>query len=231
MQLESLERFLQGPASRAHAVYILGDLFEQFWIGTDDDNSIHQAATGLLADYTRKTQIPLFVLPGNRDLYLDQRFAAITGCRLINGPLTIELDRKKILLLHGDTLCTRDIAYQYYRKLSTLSLVKTLFMQSPLALRQFIVNKVRAYTKRAVASKPKEITDVSQDAVIKLMQHHQVSILIHGHTHRQGEHHFKINNQPVRRIVLADWYQQGSALVYSKGVFQFFTIEECIARF
>ncbi|MEJ2398268.1 MAG: UDP-2,3-diacylglucosamine diphosphatase, partial [Gammaproteobacteria bacterium] len=41
---------------------------------------------------------------------------------------------------------------------------------------------------------------------------HGVSRLIHGHTHRPAVHEFNLDDRPVRRIVLGDWYTHGSYL-------------------
>ena len=54
---------------------------------------------------------------GNRDFLISDKFCKKYGMELIDDPTVIELSGKKILLMHGDTLCTDDIKYQNYRKL------------------------------------------------------------------------------------------------------------------
>jgi UDP-2,3-diacylglucosamine hydrolase len=36
--------------------------------------------------------------------------------------------------------------------------------------------------------------------------------MIHGHTHRPAIHQLLVAGMPRRRIVLGDWYEQGSVL-------------------
>ena len=108
-----------GPALKADAFFILGDLFDEFWIGCDDRQSINQEIISTLCNFTSQTQTPLFVMRGNRDFHLDKNFAAVTGCHLINDPHQYSLAGKKILLMHGDSLCSNDLNYQYWRKFIT----------------------------------------------------------------------------------------------------------------
>lgn len=54
--------------------------------------------------------------------------------------------------------------------------------------------------------------DVNPDAVVRAMEEHGVRRLIHGHTHRPGVHTLSLEGEPAERIVLGDWYEQGSVL-------------------
>src|SRR3546814_16243100 len=56
------------------------------------------------------------------------------------------------------------------------------------------------------------ITDVSPAAVDAAFAEHGVDTIIHGHTHRPAVHQLEIDGSPRRRIVLGDWYEQGSVL-------------------
>lgn len=66
--------------------------------------------------------------------------------------------------------------------------------------------------------------DVNQHAVVEAMQQHQVQWLIHGHTHRPNIHQVALANQALaQRIVLGDWYQQGSWLAVTAQGLQLHT--------
>ena len=47
----------------------------------------------------------------------------------------------------------------------------------------------------------------------------EVDVLIHGHTHRPDTHTFNIGSQASTRIVLGDWYTQGSVLTVTSDGF------------
>ena len=54
--------------------------------------------------------------------------------------------------------------------------------------------------------------DVSAAAVEAAFLRHGVVRMIHGHTHRPARHHLTVAGRTCERLVLADWYDHGSAL-------------------
>ena len=227
-KLSLFKQLMQGPAKTADAFYILGDLFDQFWIGCDDSQSPNPEIITILKDYTSTSKTPLFIIRGNRDFHLDSQFAEITGCHLIDDPSEIRLNDEKILLMHGDTLCTDDTKYQQWRCFITHPFVKWIYALFPLGFRKHIAHNVRSYTAEAVRKKSAEITDVSQKTVVNTMQQHKVQTIIHGHTHRQAMHEFDLDGKNVRRIVLGDWYEQDCILIYDETGFRFERVENYI---
>ncbi|KLV63078.1 UDP-2,3-diacylglucosamine diphosphatase [Citrobacter murliniae] len=201
-------RFLSGEARQADALYILGDLFEA-WIGDDDPNPLHQqiaAAIKALAD----SGIPCFFIHGNRDFLLGKRFARESGMTLLPQEKVLDLYGRKVLIMHGDTLCTDDTGYQAFRAKVHQPWLQTLFLALPLFIRQRIAAKMRANSKAANSSKSLEIMDVNPQAVVAEMEKHQVQWLIHGHTHRPAVHKLTANKQPAFRVVLGAWHTEGS---------------------
>ena len=83
----------------------------------------------------------------------------------------------------------------------------------PLKTRQRIASEGRETSKNNQKQLTAEIMDVTQSEVELAMQRHSVDLLIHGHTHRPNVHEFMLNNKPMQRIVLGDWYDQGSILI------------------
>lgn len=218
------QELLRGPARQAGALYILGDLFEA-WAGDDDQTPPHRAIIAELMDYTRSGG-RLFIMRGNRDYLLGEVFACATGGRLIKDETVIHINDRKILLMHGDTLCTRDVKYQMYRRMVNNRLAINLFMRMPFTLRHRIWHGVRNITRRTTARKPPYILDVDQPTVEKIMRCHGVHDLIHGHTHRQAIHEFTLDGKPARRYVLGDWYVQDSVLVADKEGLRLMLVEE-----
>jgi UDP-2,3-diacylglucosamine hydrolase len=54
--------------------------------------------------------------------------------------------------------------------------------------------------------------DVNPDAVRETISEHGVEILLHGHTHRPGIHGIEVDDRFAKRVVLGDWYEQGSVV-------------------
>ena len=225
-KLALFKTLLRGPARKAEGLYILGDLFEA-WAGDDDLTPPHQDITAELAGFTRAGG-HLFLMRGNRDYLLGRGFARKTGGRLLEDEAVTTLHGRKVLLMHGDTLCTRDVKYQLYRRLVNNPLSINLFLQVPFSIRRRIWHSVRDITRRTTARKSPYIIDVHQPAVEKIMRRHAVLDLIHGHTHRQGVHHFSLHGQPARRYVLGDWYENDCVLVADENGLCMWRVEEYV---
>src|SRR5215469_92317 len=111
--IEQFLEFLATEAAGAEALYILGDLFEA-WIGDDDPEPTRARVCDALSRLT-SGGVACFVLHGNRDFLLGAGFSVRTGCVLLPDPVIAELDGERVLLTHGDALCTGDHAYQELR--------------------------------------------------------------------------------------------------------------------
>ena len=202
-------RFLN-ECSSADALYILGDLFE-YWIGDDDPAIGLEPAINAISELSN-SGVPIYFIHGNRDFLIGKRFSKQTQCKILAEETVIDLYGTPTLIMHGDTLCTDDIAYQKYR-----AKARNPFIQKPLLMlsvkrRLKIAEGLRNKSKSAVQEKPEYIMDVNQQAVEKVMLKHNVNVLIHGHTHRPAEHEFNLNGTKYQRIVLGDWYEHGSVL-------------------
>lgn len=209
--------FLADEARQADALYILGDLFE-FWAGDDAaaEAEFRPAVDGLRA--LSQAGVPLYFMYGNRDFLMRERFERDTGGKLIPDPTRIDLYGEPTLLMHGDLLCTADVDYFEFRKKVRDPGWQRDFLAKSLAERNDISNAYRDISKTNVARKPPEIMDVTPSAVEDTMRRQRVRRLIHGHTHRPGEHVFTLDGALARRMVLGAWYEQGSVLrVNAKG--------------
>jgi len=197
-------RFLQEDVAGADALYILGDLFEA-WIGDDHDEQVaHDTARHLKSLVDSGT--PVYFIHGNRDFMLAARYAALSGMTLLPDPARIDLYGTPTLLMHGDTLCTDDIAYQTFRRRLRHPLTLALIKRLPLSLRRRLARQARAGSQSAKASKSAEIMDVNAGEVMRIMREQQVCRLIHGHTHRPARHVHVVDGHDCERWVLPDWY-------------------------
>ncbi|MFB0998660.1 MAG: UDP-2,3-diacylglucosamine diphosphatase, partial [Colwellia sp.] len=192
--------FLENDAPKAQTLYILGDLFE-YWIGDDDKNPfVIEVANALKTLNLLGTHI--YFIHGNRDFLLGKRFAKACGMQLLPEKDLIDLYGKPVLIMHGDTLCTRDIAYQAFRKKSRSWWWQAIIKNLPLFVRKTIAENYRKKSASATALKSQEIMDVTETEVICQLELHNSQLLIHGHTHRPKIHNIQANKISAQRIVL-----------------------------
>lgn len=226
-------QFLIKEAKAADALYILGDFFE-VWIGDESLDKHDTAVLSALSDFS-KTGVPVYFMHGNRDFLIKEQFVKRTGCVLIEDPFLVEIYNKRLLLAHGDTLCTQDLSYQRFRRVVRSPLFKWLFLRIPFSLRKKIAGNVRTKSmekkntlmentltennelenKKIMyelfndafkePTHPEAYFDVSNDEVQNLLRKYNSYTLIHGHTHKPGIHTFELENQPAQRIVLGEW--------------------------
>lgn len=202
--------FLANDAINAKQLYILGDLFES-WIGDDDDSAwLVELTTALHTLAISGTE--LLYLHGNRDFLLGNRYARASGMKLLPEVCPIELFGQPAVVMHGDTLCTRDIGYQKFRKKSRSWWWQLIVKSLPLVLRRRMAANYRTRSAAATAMKSQEIMDVTPEEVVICLEKYHTQLLIHGHTHRPDVHHIQANGHDAQRIVLGDWYQQGAWL-------------------
>lgn len=208
--------FLGVRARQAGQLYILGDLFDS-WIGDDDGTPPYPEIRAALAELTA-SGTACALMHGNRDFLIGKGFSKETRCSLLRDPTRVVFDGEPTLLMHGDLLCTDDLAYQRFRRRIRNPLVKRLFLWKSLSSRRQVAADYRSKSGTATAAKPAQIMDVNGDTVQDYLRHHQASRLIHGHTHRPAEHPLLVDGKPAHRSVLAEWHPtHGEALVHTPG--------------
>ena len=190
-------------------LFILGDLFD-IWTGNYDQHKEYQHCISALKALSQK--IPIFYIHGNRDFLIGRSFAMESECQILVDGCVKKLGSQPTLLMHGDLLCTLDVTYQRYRKVVRHPLFTRASKVIPCSIRRSIGKKIAQTSHRMVQQKEENIMDVNPTAVIEYMLEHNVTRLIHGHTHRPAIHRFELNGRAMERIVLGDWYTQGSVL-------------------
>jgi UDP-2,3-diacylglucosamine hydrolase len=208
---ERFSVFLRDGIADIDALYILGDLFEA-WLGDDaaDDELCTLVAGGL--SRLSRSNIAVYFMHGNRDFLLGQKFAQRCGMRILADPTVIQLQGEPTLLLHGDTLCTDDVAYQSFREQVRRKDWQSRFLQQTVAQRRDFAAQARAASRQHQKGLDSEIMDVNPSAVARTLKQFGVRRMIHGHTHRPAIHHHGSGMLDGVRIVLGDWYEQGSSL-------------------
>lgn len=204
--------FLDERVRGAARLFVLGDLFES-WVGDDDpdpEKARTVAALRALADGGTQCHF----MHGNRDFLVGDAFAEAAGLTLLPEEWVGEFGGERVLLMHGDSLCTDDVAYQAVRRQVRDPAWQAQVLTLPLAQRQAMAREARAQSAADMAGKSEDIMDVNQDAVAEAMARHGVQRLIHGHTHRPATHTFERDGRVHTRHVLGDWYDQGRVLVW-----------------
>ncbi|MGI9322241.1 MAG: UDP-2,3-diacylglucosamine diphosphatase [Pseudomonadales bacterium] len=193
-------RFLDERVRDADQLFILGDLFE-VWLGDDDDRAVSRLIVMQLATVAAD----VFVMHGNRDFLLGERFCQQASVHLLADPWLLDTEAGQILLMHGDSLCTKDTAYINARSQLRSADFQQDFLSKPLAERAAIATELRGQSKTHTRETAADIMDVTPEEVVRVMQEAQVDVLIHGHTHRPAEHQLTLDDRPARRLVLGDW--------------------------
>jgi UDP-2,3-diacylglucosamine hydrolase len=205
------EDFARSTASRAEALYILGDLFE-YWAGDDDLSDPHQASVADSLAELGRSGTKVFLMHGNRDFLVAADFADAAHSCLIPDPTLIDLYSTPTLLTHGDTLCIDDTAYLAFRTQVRGSAWQKDFLAQPLAQRKASIAELRRRSETDKQHKSVAEMDVHPDAVAALLRAHAFPRLIHGHTHRPARHLHEVDGHLCERWVLSDWGENGSFL-------------------
>lgn len=204
-------RFLRETVPCAEALYILGDLFE-YWLGDDDLSAPDHAEIILALARLAGGGVKVFLLHGNRDFLIGEDFAQAAGLCLLCDPSLIDLYGVPTLLMHGDTLCSDDVAYLAFRAKVRDASWQRAFLAQPLQQRQALIQKWREQSEQEKQYKPAALMDANPAAIADILRENGFPRLIHGHTHRPAKHSHNVDGQTCERWVLPAWYDKGSHL-------------------
>lgn len=205
--------FINSIKTKAHALYVLGDLFEA-WVG-DDNNSDYNLQIIQAFKQLSESGTQLYFVHGNRDFLLGEVFAKACGGKLLPEQTIIDTPTGKLLIAHGDAFCTQDEKFMAFRAQSRHALWQQGMLSKPLAERGQIAELWRMQSKMQNSNKPENIMDVTPQVIIDTLDQQHVTALLHGHTHRPMIHTLKLaNEQQAQRIVLGDWQEDtGTAVI------------------
>ena len=196
---KAFENFINSKVNSRDELFILGDFFEQ-WVGDDNEDSFIKSIKNILKAKTERG-LKIHFMHGNRDFLIGDKFCEEVGVKLLDDPFIINLNGKKVMLMHGDSLCTDDKAYQDFRNLVRNKDWQEDFLSKDLIERKEVAKNLREISSLENKSKDEAIMDVNQNEVLKVIRNYSIDVLIHGHTHRPCIH----DENGVPRMVLGDW--------------------------
>lgn len=210
---DRFESFIQWASTAVKTVYILGDFFH-VWPGDDLLDSWSQSIAARLAWLASKG-VQIYLMRGNRDFLLGERFASLGALTLLNEPTVITLGDTKVLLMHGDCYCTKDKGHQWLRRFTRNAIFPALFLKIPATLRRRLVNSLRQHSQSNY-QKPEAVMEIVVPVMLKHMCQLQATILIHGHIHQPGLREHRYQGLIYRQYVLSDWDDNPFLMCYDK---------------
>jgi UDP-2,3-diacylglucosamine hydrolase len=190
------------------SLYILGDWFAT-WTGADTQSKFFEETIQALKPLQAQGA-EIYFMPGNRDFLLRATDLEPHNIHYLSDPSLINLSSKRLLLLHGDSLCDLDQGYVLYRKIVRNPIVQYLFLKLPAFIRLNIAKKLRSNSEHQYKSrtKPADFYDVSPTSVTAAFSQYTADLMIHGHVHKAAFYN--------TRMVLGDWGATGSAIEFNK---------------
>ena len=194
-------QFLSERCQTIDELYILGDFFE-LWLGDDDHSVLNRGVIEALSSLP----CDVFIMHGNRDFLIGEAFCDAAGAKMLPDPHPIILGNQPALLMHGDSLCTRDEEYMKARNLLRSAAFQRDFLSKQMPERRILAEQIRGKSQKVSQEKAEEIMDVTPEEVIKVMDQAKASVLVHGHTHRPAVHEVDLHFGAGTRYVLGDWH-------------------------
>ena len=194
-------QFLSERCQTIDELYILGDFFE-LWLGDDDHSVLNSGVIEALSSLP----CDVFIMHGNRDFLIGEAFCDAAGAKMLPDPHPIILGNRPALLMHGDSLCTRDEEYMKARNLLRSAAFQRDFLSKQMPERKILAEQIRGKSQKVSREKAEEIMDVTPEEVIKVMDQAKASVLVHGHTHRPAVHGVDLHFGAGTRYVLGDWH-------------------------
>lgn len=185
----------------ADALLILGDLFE-VWVGDDAaELPANVPLVAALAEAARRR--PLHFMVGNRDFLVGKTLLRASGMQPLHDPCCLELPwGERVLLTHGDALCTTDQPYQEFRAMVRSTRWQSEFLARPLPERLAIAAGIRQRSEERRRFDGAAGADIDPVLARSWLESCSACVLVHGHTHRPGSAPLGAG---AYRHVLSDW--------------------------
>lgn len=204
------ERLLDSIEQDAHAthLFLLGDIFDM-WLG-DHDYFIERYER--IVDSLKRIRargVDVHYFEGNHDLHLGPFWSGELDFEVHGGPVSIDLDGRRLRLEHGDQMDPDDRGYIFLRWFLRTPPMRFLILHLPGRLVAWIGERASAHS-RSYTSETKTIS--RQDAIGKIRRHAEKAhsqepfdLIISGHVHVRDDFRFETGNGPARSVNLGTW--------------------------
>ena len=220
---ERVERFLRGPATAADRLILAGDLFD-FWVSSSqiDDpglGGVFQALRELV-----ESGVDVGFVEGNRDFAarLDLRRM---GVATLPDVLVVETGGRRVVITHGDRLCTKDVKYQAFRRISRTELVRDLLRRMPPDMAMGVGRGARAGSRVETARKAYGDMGLSPLAVSAMLREHDAHAMVCGHVHWGKRYRMDVDGVDRDVIVLSAWENRPTYARLQQGRIDFVRFE------
>lgn len=197
---------------RFSELLILGDLFD-YWVGPRQmaQPGYLPVLRALSSLAERGVRVTCF--RGNRDGFLEERFARTTGVRIGGDFVLRETAEGRAVLTHGDLLCTRDRSYQRFRRFLRSRTMSWLGPRLPLSVGLLFARGFRRYSQRVVPQKPPAEKGLVEEEIRAVLRRFEARFLVCGHVHFREEREVDLGERRGKLFVLPAFEKGEDALV------------------
>ncbi len=197
-------------------LFLLGDIFD-FWFGNKHSRVPVYAEIISALKQCSDRGVKLFVLRGNRDFLAQDYLRRETGATTAGTALTFSIGRKRVLLTHGDAICTWDSRYAAWRRICSISIFAEIINALPLSLGRFAGRLARLGSTADVSFKPNCSLKFFETALTELYRD-GIDVVVAGHIHDVGKRTRTVNGEKTL-FVLGGWETGGCHLEMENGEF------------
>jgi len=211
---QRLLAFLRQQRGTIRNLVMLGDIFE-FWLGYR--HSVFAPFVPLLEELRlqRSSGTKLIFVEGNHDFHLGPYFSETLDCLVLPDGGTLELDGRRVLVVHGDLVNPADRGYRLLRRILRCRLSRLLL---PLAPPDWAWRVARWASHLSSRRKQRRHAYLPEQALLDFARERFAEgydAVLTGHFHLPLYRQF----DGKVLICLGDWIEQDSYAVFEHGAF------------
>lgn len=198
-------------------LFILGDFFD-FWFSRND--RLYPEFTPIIDKLMNLKQqgVQITLCEGNHDFYLESYFSHTLGMTVFTEWANINLDSRKILLSHGDTVDEANKRYLLIRRILRSRPFYITQRNIPLALLWKIARLSSSVSKELTIESQNRLSDKMETFSLKKFEEGFDAVIL-GHCHKPQMKEYTIDGRKKIFATLGDWVKHHSYLCYEDGNF------------
>ena len=199
-------QFLRTEAEGAGALHIIGDLFD-FWLGRKQATMPGYAP--ILSALARLAEggTEVTFLPGNRDFALGAETLGSRGVRVLPDVAEVRFGPRRVILTHGDLLCTRDHRYHQMRRVIRSRPALSILEALPRGVAMRLAGGFRKASGVEIEAKSRYVLDPDFEEARRWLEK-GFDALIFGHVHTGEHYRVDLEDRTADIVVLPSWQDQ-----------------------